>query len=56
MQHPKNKAERRRVAAKKDRFRYDRDDAVQRRLAEEALEQKEALDVLRRKVPQEEDE
>lgn len=55
--HPKNKAERRRVKAKKeflDKFK-DRDDAVQRRLAEEALEQKEALDVLRRKVPQEED-
>jgi len=55
MSHPKNKAERRRVAAKKDRFKYDRDEAVARRLAEETLEQKEALDVLRRKVPDEEE-
>jgi len=55
IKHPKDKAERRRLAAKKDRLKNERDESVQRRLAEEALEQKEALDVLRRKVPAEED-
>lgn len=54
MHHPRNKAERRRVKYQKDRLdkrRQDHEDAVQRRLAEEALEQKEALDVLRKQVP-----
>ena len=55
MIHPKNKAERRRLAAKKDKFKHERDESVQRRLAEELLEQKEALDVLRRKVPEEDE-
>ena len=55
LKHPKDKAERRRLASKKDKLKYERDESVQRRLAEEALEQKEALDVLRRKVPETED-
>lgn len=51
MRHPKNKAERRRVKRIKE-FKIDEhEDAVQRRLRQEELEQKEALDVLRRKVP-----
>ena len=54
LKHPKDKAERRRLALKKDKFKHERDESVQRRLAEELLEQKEALDVLRRKVPEEE--
>ena len=55
MHHPKNKAERRRVKFKKEKFvkiKHDREDHVARLLAEEALEQKEALDVLRKQVPE----
>lgn len=58
MHHPKNKADRRRIKFKKEYLgqnKYDREEHVQRRLAEEALEQKEALDVLRRKIPQTEE-
>ena len=54
LKHPKDKAERRRLAAKKDRLTHERDESVKRRLDQEILEQKEALDVLRRKVPEEE--
>ena len=54
LKHPKDKAERRRLALKKDRLKYERDESVKRRLEQELLEQKEALDVLRRKVPEEE--
>lgn len=54
LKHPKDKAERRRLALKKDKLKYEREESVKRRLAEELLEQKEALDVLRRKVPDEE--
>jgi hypothetical protein len=54
LKHPKDKAERRRLALKKDRLKYERDESVKRRLDQEILEQKEALDVLRRKVPEEE--
>lgn len=48
MNHPKNKAERRRVAYKKkvSRFEHDREDHVSKRLAEEAAETKEALEQL----------
>lgn len=55
MHHPRNKAERRRVARRKTYIenQQDREGHVARRLAEEALEQKEALDVLRREVLQE---
>lgn len=55
MHHPRNKAERRRVKRKKEYIenQQDREGHVARRLAEEALEQKEALDVLRREVLQE---
>ena len=52
LKHPKDKAERRRLALKKDKLKYERDESVKRRLAEELLEQKEALDVLRRKIPE----
>lgn len=56
MIHPKDKAERRRIALKKKaKLDHEREESVRRRLAEEELEQKEALDVLRRKVPAEED-
>lgn len=48
--HPKSRAERRRLKRKKEYIDQDREGDVQRRLAEEALEQKEALDVLRREV------
>ena len=54
LKHPKDKAERRRLALKKDKLKHERDESVKRRLEQEILEQKEALDVLRRKVPIEE--
>jgi hypothetical protein len=47
MNHPKNRAERRRVNKKKYVDKSEREEAVQRRIAQEALETKEALDVLR---------
>ncbi len=52
--HPKNKAERLRIKAKKDKLNYqtkaDRLSSIQRRYEQEALEQKEALDELRKQV------
>ena len=51
LHHPKSRAERRRIKRKKEYIdKQDSEDLVARRLAEEALEQKEALDVLRREV------
>lgn len=54
LHHPKNKADRLRIKAKKDKLNYqtkaDRLSAVQRRYEQEALEQKEALDELRKQV------
>jgi len=47
MHHPKNRAERRRINRKKYITNAEREEAVQRRLAEEAREAKEALDDLR---------
>lgn len=56
MHHPRNKAERRRINKKKTFVKYtDRARDVERRIAQEALETKEALDELRIKVPQQED-
>lgn len=52
--HPSNRRERLRLKAKKDRFDPDRQDHVERRLREEALEQKEALDALRKQILEEE--
>lgn len=54
--HPSNRRERLRLKAKKDRFAYDKDRAghVERKLREEAEEQKEALDALRKQVLEEE--
>ena len=54
--HPSNRRERLRLKAKKDRLDYakDRADHVERRLREEALEQKEALDALRKQILEEE--
>jgi hypothetical protein len=48
--HPHNRAERLRLKKKKDSVKSDRAGHVQRRLAEEALEQKEALNEFRREV------
>ncbi len=54
LHHPKNKADRLRIKAKKDKLNYqtkaDRLISVQRRHEQEALEQKEALDELRREI------
>ena len=55
--HPHNRAERLRLKAKKDRFektKADRADVVRRRAEQEALEQREALDALRKQVLEEE--
>lgn len=55
--HPRSRAERLRIKAKKDRFTaLERADAVNRRAKFEALEQKEALDDLRKQVLQTEEE
>lgn len=55
--HPRSRAERRRIKAKKDSFdTLERADAVARRAQFEALEQKEALDDLRKQVLQTEKE
>ncbi len=55
--HPKTRGERLRIKAKKDRFTaLERADAVNRRAKFEALEQKEALDDLRKQVLQTEEE
>jgi len=49
--HPKSRAERLRIKAKKDkREKVDRALAVKRRIEQEALEQKEVLNEFRRKV------
>lgn len=56
--HPHSRAERLRLKAKKDKFdssKIDRALAVKRRYEQEALEQKEALDELRKQVLQEEE-
>lgn len=50
MKHPRDRAERIRLAKKKSTQKSDRAGHVSRRLAEEALEQKEALDEFRREV------
>lgn len=50
MNHPKNRAERRRINKKKYINHVEREEAVQRRLAEEAREAREALDELRQQV------
>jgi hypothetical protein len=47
MNHPKSRGERRRVNKKKYIVQEERDEAVARRLAQEALEAREALDELR---------
>ena len=54
--HPTNRKERLRIKAKKDRFDYskDRQGHVERRLREEAIEQKEAIDALRKQILEEE--
>ena len=54
--HPSNRRERLRLKAKKERFDYskDRQGHVERRLREEAEEQKEALDALRKQVLEDE--
>ena len=54
--HPKGRGDRLRIKAKKDRFDYskDRQGHVERRLREEAIEQKEAIDALRKQVLEEE--
>lgn len=54
--HPSNRRERLRLKAKKDRLDYakDRENHVERRLREEAIEQKEAIDALRKQVLEEE--
>lgn len=57
--HPQSRAERLRIKAKKDRVsqtKQERLDAINRRHQFEALEQKEALDDLRRKILQTEEE
>lgn len=56
VKHPSNRRERLRVKAKKERLSYakDREGHVERRLREEALEQREALDALRKQVLEEE--
>lgn len=57
IRHPKGRAERRRLKSKKDTFSaFERADAVERRAQFEALEQKEALDDLRKQVLQTEKE
>lgn len=55
LHHPKSRGDRLRIKAKKDRFDYSKDrlSHVQRRLKEEAAEQKEALDELRKQVLEE---
>ncbi len=54
LHHPKNKADRLRIKAKKDKLNYqtkaDRLASIQRRYEQEAVEQKEALDELRKQV------
>lgn len=47
MHHPKTRGERRRINKKKYIDQAERDEAVARRLAQEALEAREALDELR---------
>lgn len=47
MIHPKNRAERRRVNKKKYIDKAEHEEAVARRLAQEALEAREAIDELR---------
>lgn len=57
--HPHSRAERLRLKAKKDKFdnsKIDRAIAVRRRHEQEALEQKEALNELRKQVLQKEEE
>lgn len=55
--HPHSRAERLRLKKKKDKFdSLERLDAVNRRAQFEALEQKEALDDLRKQVLQTEEE
>lgn len=55
--HPRSRGERMRLKAKKDRFSaLERADAINRRAQFEALEQKEALDDLRKQVLQTEKE
>ena len=55
MPHPTNRRERLRLKAKKDRlYDKDREGHVERRLREEAIEQREALDALRKQVLEEE--
>ena len=54
--HPHSRAERLRLKRKKDKFDFERLDAVNRRAQFEALEQKEALDDLRKQVLQTEEE
>lgn len=55
--HPTSRADRRRLKFKKDKFSsLERADAVARRYQFEALEQKEALDDLRKQVLQTEEE
>lgn len=59
VKHPQSRAERLRIKAKKDRVsqtKQERLEALSRRHQFEALEQKEALDDLRRKVLQTEEE
>lgn len=59
VKHPHSRAERLRIKAKKDRVsqtKQERLDAINRRHQFEALEQKEALDDLRKQVLQTEEE
>lgn len=58
MNHPRNKAERRRINKRKsfDKFKADRARDVQFRIEQEALETKEALNELRLQIPKEEEE
>lgn len=48
--HPHSRAERRRLKLKKDKLNGIDKDFVYRRIEQEALEQKEALDALRKQV------
>ena len=54
--HPGSRAERRRIKKKKDRHSFERQEAISRQFQFEALEQKEALDDLRKQVLQTEEE
>jgi hypothetical protein len=58
IKHPSSRAERLRIKAKKDRSvtKQERLDAISKRYQFEALEQKEALDDLRKQVLQTEEE